>query len=123
MKPEWKSFDALKGYDQELPFERRYVLLIIEGDPSYGMPPRCVMGFLRFGGGDKNSPYFVTPGCNFEKDKRNKPGFNWPHYPRTLFWADCFGDDFTLPNLLKDPGSDLHALGKQVSGINKKLYG
>lgn len=115
MKPEWKPFDALKGHNQDLPFERRYVLLIIEGDPAHGMPPRCVMGFLRFAAGDKNSPMFITPGCNFEVDKRNKPGFNWPLYPRILFWADCLGDDFTLPDLPKDPDSDLHAFGKQVT--------
>ncbi len=94
MKPDWISFDEAKGDDQELPSEKRYVLLQIDGDDRVGMPPRVVVGYMKFAAGERDSPRFHTPGCNFagpENDPRPKH--------KVLYWADCLGDDFNaLPS-------------------------
>jgi len=87
-KINWNPFDCKKGSTQKLPPEARYVLLQVRGCEETGMPPRVVVGWLKFAAGDKECPFFVIPGGDFSLDpdslKEN----------RVLFWADCLGDDF-----------------------------
>ena len=39
------------------------------------------VGYLRFAGGDKLCPYFVTPGVGGE----------------SVYWSDCLDDNFNAP--------------------------
>lgn len=72
-----------------MPKERRYVLVAIA--PSEPEPPSTVstypasvaVGYLRYGAGCRDSPFFVVPGFGRR--------FTVTH------WCDCLGDDFGAP--------------------------
>ena len=78
----WYSYDYEKWANQNLPEERRYVLLQFPGDDAKGTAPTVGVGYLRYAAGDKNSPQFIRPGI----DK-----------PHPVAWCDCLGDEFKAP--------------------------
>jgi hypothetical protein len=82
MNPTWREF---RVQDRKLKsIERRLVLVITARTRSY--PPAVAVGYLKFGAGDRQSPYFVIPG-GAGGDVR-----------RVTHWADVLGDDFSVPD-------------------------
>lgn len=77
----WYAFDPAKGSRQKRPPIRRYVLVQLPERPSQGLPPAVAVGYRKDSGGDKQSPFFVTPGVG-----------GIPTH-----WCDCLGDDFQAP--------------------------
>jgi hypothetical protein len=57
---------------------------------AVGAPPSVAVGYLRYGGGDKDSPYFVVPGFGREPPGHGKP-FVVTH------WWDGLGEGWTCP--------------------------
>ena len=90
MKIDWVTFDP-RG---PLPRERKYVLIQLSKISCYGVGPVAV-GYLRYAGGDRDSPFFVVPGVKRTND------YHEPDVPReemiVTHWADIFGDDFECP--------------------------
>lgn len=90
MKIDWIEFDP-KG---PLPPERKVVLVQLSAVSSLPSGAVCA-GYLRYAAGDKDSPFFVTPGV-----KRTNDYFE-PDVPReeiqVTHWADVFGNDFECP--------------------------
>lgn len=90
MKIDWIEFNP-KG---PLPPERKVVLVQLSKVSGFGVGAVCV-GYLRYAAGDKDSPFFVTPGV-----KRTNDYFE-PEIPReemqVTHWADVFGNDFKCP--------------------------
>ncbi|NQT33236.1 MAG: hypothetical protein HQ594_06165 [Candidatus Omnitrophica bacterium] len=78
MKIKWIKFNPLAV---NLPKERRWVLVQIEGDNKLGMPPSVAVGYLRRYSG--RNTFFVVPG--FGRD------FQITH------WCDCLSNDFFAP--------------------------
>lgn len=95
MKIEWIPFQP----GGPLPPERKAVLVQLSQVRGYGVGAVCV-GYLRYSGGDKGSPFFVTPGVKRTND------FYEPEIPRqealVTHWADIFGSEFECPGW---PGS------------------
>lgn len=79
MKPIWKEFDKTR-WRRKLPKERKLVLVCVAAKEG-GLPPAVAVGYLRFGGGQRDSPFFVIPGVGGE----------------VTHWADCLDDDFSAP--------------------------
>ena len=79
----WTAFDQQKWDRQELPEEKRYILVQIASreDGGRGLPPAVAVGYLRFAAGDHDSPVFTIPGVGGE----------------VVAWCDCLGDDFFAP--------------------------
>lgn len=75
-EPNWVKFDQNLWSGQRLPQEYKLVLLAFVPS-AIGSAPTAV-GYLRYGAGDKNSPYFVTPSVG-----------GVPSY-----WCDCLPDNF-----------------------------
>jgi len=59
----WNVFFKDFGQDQELPEERKLVL-VRSVSLVTGYPDPIGLGYLKFAAGDKTCPYFVTPGMN-----------------------------------------------------------
>lgn len=57
----WITFNQDKWDKQELPPEKKFVLIQVEGD-EVGTAPSVAVGYLKYGGGCKDSPFFVVPG-------------------------------------------------------------
>ena len=70
----WVNFDKAQEDYQELPPERRDVLVLLQRTRS-NFPKGVAVGYLRFAAGCKDSPYFVIPGIGGEVDA----------------WCDCLG--------------------------------
>ena len=87
MNPSWTEFiEDEPNTEIILPTERRDVLCVITPDITQGERDVCVcVGYLRYSGGDKQSPFFVTPSA-----KRNKNR-------RVIAFSDCLGNDFEYP--------------------------
>ena len=81
MSGKWRPFDMRLGSKQELPTAKRCVLVQTAAQPDVGLPPGVAVGYLKFAAGDRNCPYFVTPGIDC----------------KVVFWNDCLGDDFHAP--------------------------
>lgn len=77
----WVTFAREAGDRQQLPAERRYVLVQLAPRPEVGLPPAVAVGYLRFAAGDRGSPQFIIPGVG----------------GTVLSWCDCLGDDFRPP--------------------------
>ena len=74
---QWHRFCKQFGQGQKLPPERRPVLVQVDIDHD-SLPNPIMLGYLRYAAGDKECPYFVTPGG---------------HYNGQPFrWADCLPD-------------------------------
>ena len=90
MKIDWVTFDP-RG---PLPPERKYVLIQFSKISCHGFGPVAV-GYLRYAGGDRDSPFFVVPGVKRTND------YHEPDVPReemiVTHWADIFGNDFECP--------------------------
>ena len=90
MKIDWVAFDP-RG---PLPPNRKYVLIQFSKISCYGVGPVAV-GYLRYAGGDRDSPSFVVPGVKRTND------YHEPDVPReemiVTHWADIVGDDFECP--------------------------
>ncbi len=69
MNKKWIDFNSTT-----YPKERKDVLVKIQ-QFSTTLPQAIVVGYLRYGGGDKDCPYFVCPGV----------GGEWV----VLAWCDC----------------------------------
>ena len=89
MRIDWKPFER----GGPLPRERQPVLVQLSAVRGYTVGAVCV-GYLRYAGGDKNSPFFVTPAVKRESDYL-------PDHPTeeafVTHWADVFGDEFECP--------------------------
>lgn len=46
----------------KLPKEREDVIVRLEPEPNKGLPAAYMCGYLRYSGGEKDKPFFVTPG-------------------------------------------------------------
>lgn len=78
----WNNFDPYKGNRQPLPPPGRLVL--VEIAPTDTLPACAVVGYLKFFGGDAQSPNFVHPGAG--------------SFGRLVTrWNDCLGDAFLVP--------------------------
>lgn len=80
---EFIEFDSGKGSKQKLPKERKLVIVRMNVEKN-GYPDGFGVGYLRYGGGDKNSPYFVVQGI---------------HTGKEVAWCDCLPEGFKLPPL------------------------
>lgn len=80
MGSKWYNFDQSKGSRQKRPSERQYVLVMVRKESK---PYPISVGYMRNAAGDKQSPYFVTPGLGGE----------------AVAWCDCLPEDFTWRNI------------------------
>lgn len=76
----WYNFDKEKGYLQKRPPIKKYVLVQRKNLDSSFPDPICV-GYRKDAAGDKNCPYFVTPGMS-------------GNFGDVYRWCDCLPDDF-----------------------------
>lgn len=87
---EWIPFDPAGP----LPPERRVVLVQLSKVEGYGVGAVCA-GYLRYAGGDKRCPFFVTPGVKRTND------YHLPEIPienaDVTHWADVFAGEFECP--------------------------
>jgi len=83
MKNKWYQFDGSKGSRQKRPKVRKYVLVKCFSKHPSVMPDLICVGYMKNGAGDKQSPYFVTPGVP------NNGAYAW---------NDCLPDDFEWYN-------------------------
>lgn len=83
------AFNQEKWGNQDLPDEKKEVVLLVKSpDPAY--PDGLHIGYLKYGAGDPNSPYFVIPGGNY--------GQGAPL--QVLAWCDCLPKGFRYPTAL-----------------------
>ncbi len=79
MKLEWTPYQRNKWSSQPLPPKYKRVLLAFAPDAiEPGSAAATAVGYLKLGAGDKDSPYFVTPGVGGDPSH----------------WCDCLPDDF-----------------------------
>lgn len=78
----WHLFDPTKGSRQKLPLRRKYVLVRLRSE-GIGESDPIVVGYRKNHAGDKQSPYFVTPGSAY----CGKP----------YEWCDCLPEGFEWP--------------------------
>ena len=71
----WYPFDPAK-WRRKLPPQRRVVLVILPRRER-GVPESVACGYMKFGAGDRKSPYFVIPGIGGT--------------PRA--WSDCLPEE------------------------------
>lgn len=90
MKPKWYDFDPARGYRQKRPPEHKPVLLRFAPKESEGLPIGVAVGYLRYGAGQKDSPFFVIP------------QFGGQPYQ----WCDCL--DFDLMELFSKRNTHPH---------------
>jgi len=79
-KNKWHKFDLTKGSYQARPPLRRYVLVRFAAK-NENESAVVAVGYRKNAAGDKQCPYFVTPGLG-----------GIPTH-----WNDCLGDDFVMP--------------------------
>jgi hypothetical protein len=60
-KLKWYKFDQKKGSRQKRPPERKWVLVFLPSREP-GTPESIAVGYMKNAAGDKQCPYFVTPG-------------------------------------------------------------
>lgn len=79
----WIPFSESDQDRQPLPPERRYVLVqTMPRDPYNELTrPAIAVGYMKFGAGCEDSPYFVVPSVGGE----------------VSHWCNCLGDDFCAP--------------------------
>ena len=85
----WYIFDESRGSRQKRPPIKKYVLVEIE-HPDKTYPNPIVVAYMKNAAGDKQSPYFVTPGVTlaaFGKSRINK----------IIRWCDCLPEGFEYP--------------------------
>ena len=86
---DWIEFDP----SGELPPERKPVLVQLSKVSNYGVGAVAI-GYLRYAAGDKDCPFFVTPGVKRTND------YYLPEIPieemEVTHWADIF-DNFKCP--------------------------
>lgn len=58
----WHPFNPSLGSGQRLPAKYQPVLVRVPENKERGTPEGIAVGYLKFGAGDPESPYFVTPG-------------------------------------------------------------
>jgi len=87
----WYPFDPEKGSRQKRPPVKKYVL--VQGrhkerreDGTSPYPDPIMVGYRKNAAGDKQSPYFVTPG-----------GSCFTPYG-VYRWCDCLPENFSWPN-------------------------
>ena len=76
----WEFFNIHKGQNQVLP--KVYRLVLVQKTEEEPFP--IMVGYLRYAAGDKQSPYFVTPGKPTSLNDK-------------VYWCDCLGDNFYSP--------------------------
>lgn len=86
MVMKWTTFVESLYAQQPLPPERRFVLVRVDIPVEPHQRPAIAVGYMKFGGGDPDSPYFVTPSV---------PG-------EVIAWCDCL-PDMTAADLWKPP--------------------
>ena len=86
---EWVDFEQEKWSNQKLPRPMKEVLVVIESEED-GVPNQTCVGWLKYFGGDKDSPAFIIPGRG----------------GTVLKWCDCLPDGFLWPDLLEDQPND-----------------
>ena len=74
----WVPYERERWHHQPLPKERRWVLLLLAAQPEKGWPQGVAAGYMKFGAGEKDSPYFIIPGIG----------------GKVIAWCDCLPDDF-----------------------------
>lgn len=78
----WYKFTPGKGANrQKLPPPRKYVLVRLKPLKDE-FPNPVVVGYLKYHAGVRSEPYFILPGCVF-----NRP------YNDVEAWCDCLPDD------------------------------
>ncbi len=84
LRNKWYAFDPLKGSRQARPDERKCVLVRFAPVDQHN-PPVVAVGYRKNGGGDKQSPYFVTPGIGGDP----------------THWNDCLPEGFNFRDVDK----------------------
>lgn len=82
---EWIPFDWRLGSRQQLPEERKWVLILVQ-EPIAGKSRGAAAAYLKFAAGDPEAPKFISPGL-------------YPPHGTVFAWADCLPDDFDLPEV------------------------
>ena len=113
MKIKWIPFDG----SHKLPPERKAVLVQLSQVRGYGVGAVAV-GYLRYAAGDKDCPFFVTPGVKRTND------YYLPEIPKedaeVTHWADCFGNHFECPGW---PGTHQGSATRSAfQGHSSQLY-
>jgi len=86
----WHNFKPdTPGNRQKLPPEKKYVLVRLKHPDSH-FPDPVVVGYLKFHGGERSQPYFITPGVTIYTIEENRILGDG----RVLQWCDCLPDDF-----------------------------
>jgi len=85
---QWIAFNKEAYPHEELPLERRYVLVQIERDDD--LPPSVAVGYLRLW---SDGPFFVVPG--FARPSYHTLGGCRPFL--VTHWCDSLGDNFGAP--------------------------
>jgi hypothetical protein len=75
-KLKWYPFDSTKGSYQKRP--PIYKLVLLAFPPKEGAAPATVVGYMKNSAGDKQSPFFISPG----------------HGGIPTHWCDCLPDNF-----------------------------
>ena len=81
MELKWHIFDKNKGSRQKRPPIKKYVLVLCRSKIPE-LPDPIIVGYRKDAAGDKQSPYFVTPGGNAGD---------------AYAWCDCLPDNFQYP--------------------------
>ena len=104
----WYKFDPSKGSYQKRPPQRKWVVLQLYPKDAYvvdlgvqlkpgvpsliaSYPPGLAVGYMKNGGGDPQSPYFVIPGLG----------------GTVMAWCDVLPDDFTPPQVEQSDTSNV----------------
>jgi len=80
---QWTAFDWRKGRRQQLPLERKWVLVAVQSTVG-GLPAGAGAGYLKYAAGDPDSPKFIMPGI-------------YPAHGVVIAWADCLPIEFAVP--------------------------
>lgn len=80
----WYPFDREKGSRQKRPPEFKLVLVYLKADREGPSDNICV-GYMKNAAGDKQSPYFATPGA--------QQGQGWT----VTHWCDCLPEGAIWP--------------------------
>jgi len=80
-KLKWYKFDKAKGSRQKRPPIKKYVMVLCES-LDISLPHPICHGYRKNAAGDKQCPYFVTPGVTRGE---------------VIAWCDCLPGNFEYP--------------------------
>lgn len=85
---QWNEFNPSKGRYQKLPKPKQWVLVQLN-NMQQGSPNPVVAGYIKFAAGDKDSPYFVTPGAiGIQTPVGAERVLRWCKLPKSFQWPE-----------------------------------